>query len=160
LVGQIVLSGRGEYNGNFWITNGAESLALQRSIPVPKCFNAYQLAAANQRDQLLAWERAQCFGMASGALNTVPGDYFELRDITATIPLTSLISSLSGWARNADLTISGRNLWYKKSKELVSGHPEMTVRESSSGTSVDLAPGTGEQMPIQSFITVALRVTF
>jgi hypothetical protein len=36
----------------------------------------------------------------------------------------------------------------------------MTVRESSTGTSVDLAPGTGEQMPIQSFVTVALRVTF
>jgi TonB-linked SusC/RagA family outer membrane protein len=160
LPGQIVISGRGEYNGNFWITNGAESLALQRSIPVPKCFNAYQLAAANQRDRLLAWERAHCFGMASGSLNTVPGDYMELRDITANVPLSSLLPSLTGVARSMDLTISGRNLWYRKDKKLVSGHPEMTVRESSSGTSVDLAPGTGEQMPIQSFFTVALRVTF
>jgi len=161
LPGGISLSGRGEYQSGHFIGNGAESNALTRGIQVPKCYDAYRKRAAGQNAELLAWERAQCFGMSSGLLNIVPADLFELRDITLSIPVSALLPSLTGWSNRTDLTISGRNLWFKKDKKLVTGHPEQRERTGIGAGRFPLAGGNiGETLPAFSYFTVSLRAAF
>ncbi|MBI4521701.1 MAG: TonB-dependent receptor [Gemmatimonadetes bacterium] len=159
LPGGIALSGRGEYQGGFYISNGAESNALSRGISSPKCYNAYRLQEAGRRADMYAWERQQCFGMSPGT-NIVPGDFFELRDVTLSIPLSSLVPSLTSWSSRTDLTVSARNVWYKTSKELVYGHPEQESRTGIGSPGFNLSRSIGETIPPQSFFTVSLRTVF
>jgi hypothetical protein len=108
---------------------------------------------------MYAWERQQCFGMSPNT-NTVPGDYFELRDLTASIPISRLLPGLTSWSNRTDLTISGRNVKFWKDKQLVVGHPEQQDRTGIGAAGFSLARNIGETVPPQSTFTVSLRTIF
>ena len=91
-------------------------------------------------------------------------DYFELRDVTLLVPISNLVPAVTGWATRVDLTISGRNVAKWLNRDLTSGHPEQD--ENNTGTTSsgeyrhDFVRAIQEQLPPQSFFTVALRAVF
>jgi hypothetical protein len=178
LPGNIVLSGRAEYQGGAYLSNGLLSSALSRSIPNPVCFDAYQKAdptwqlgepgaergipAGAPRDNLYAWERAWCFGLANGSLTTTPSDLLELRDLTLQIPVHNFLPQLTGWSDRMDLRISARNLWYRTSDRLMVGHPEQNASTQTTLQSGghDFVKNINEQLPPMSYFTISLRTIF
>ena len=177
LPGGIQISGRGEFQGGHYIRNSDESGIMGRFIPSTPCFDAYrkvepgwELGPPHQeRDipvppagqafpaDVLAWERANCFGQFSGTLSTQPSDYFELRDVTVMVPISNLVESLSGLANRIDLTASWKNAWGWKNNRLRFGHPESGT-EGSDG--FRLVKNISRGLPIQSYYTFALRAVF
>jgi len=82
-----------------------------------------------------------------------PGDYFEMRDITLSVPVTRWIPG----ANQATLTASSRNLFYITKDEVMVGHPEgLEVQIGGS----PLVRQLGEQLPPSSSFIVSLRVVF
>ncbi|MBI4520450.1 MAG: TonB-dependent receptor [Gemmatimonadetes bacterium] len=175
LPGGILVSGRGEFQGGFWVYNFQESMPLTRAIPHPKCFDAYRkidpnwvlgppgkenLQPTGPRDKLYAWERAHCFGSQTTRMHLAPGDYFELRELTLSVPISSLLPSLTSWARRADLTISGRNVWLWRNKDLMTGHPEAIEGFGQGTGTYSLTKRMGETFPPASHFTVSLRAVF
>jgi TonB-dependent starch-binding outer membrane protein SusC len=176
--GQIVLSGRAEYQGGGYISNSLLNSVLSRSIPSPVCFDAYSRVAptwtlgepgsensipANApREGLYAWERAYCFGLANGTLTTSKSDLLELRDITLALPLHTLVPQITGWSDRMDLRISARNLWNKTAKELMLGHPEQNASTMTSlqTSGHSLVKSINEQLPPMSYFTVSIRTIF
>ena len=180
LPGGLSLSARGEYLRGGWISNYFEAGATGRTIAHPKCYDAYRKVdpswvqgelgsnpgptwpGARPAD-MYAWEVAQCFGMRRYDYSNSESDYAELRDVTLSIPISSLLPSLTTWASRADLTISGRNLAFWTHKNLITGHPEQN--ENSIGTTSgefrhDLVKGIDETLPPASYFTVSLRAIF
>jgi TonB-linked SusC/RagA family outer membrane protein len=182
LPGGLQLSGRGELSMGGWIQNGFESNALSRTVAHPKCYDAYRKVdpaldpggeyasnaqpnkPATRPADMYAWEWVQCFGQARGGYNTQRSDYFELRDVTLNVPVSSLLPSLTGWASRMDLTISGRNVYKWLNRDLTSGHPEQdendTATTSSGEWRHDFVKTIAETLPPQSFFTVAIRAVF
>ena len=189
LPGGFQLSARGELSMGGWIYNNFESNALSRAVAHPKCYNAYRKTDPNwvpggeygtggegnptgsqpskpktRPADMYAWEYAQCFGQARGGYNMQHSDYFELRDVTLFVPVSSLLPSLTGWANRLDLTISGRNVAKWLNRDIMSGHPEMD--ENSTGTTSsgefrhDFVRAIQETLPPSSAFTVALRAVF
>ena len=180
LPGGIQLSGRGEYQGGHYIRNGDESGVMGRFIPSTPCFDAYRKvepgwelgppyqergiplppAGSPFPADVLAWERANCFGQLHGTLSTQPSDYFELRDVTLMLPLSNLLPpSLTGWANQVTLTASARNLMGWKNKKLRFGHPESGVTRGGR-TTYRLVKDISRGLPMQSQFVVALRAVF
>jgi hypothetical protein len=183
LPGGIRLSARGEFQKGAFTTNYFEAGGLWRNIPHPKCYSAYQVVdptwvpvyPANPPSptlpspapsSLTSWERAQCFGMSTTNYTYGENDFFELRDVTLSIPISRLFPKLTEWTNTtrSDLTFSARNVWYWTHKNLHYGHPEM----SQSGTSPNddgtwsqtFVPHIRETLWPQSTFTVALRAIF
>jgi outer membrane receptor protein involved in Fe transport len=180
LPGGIQLSGRGELQGGHYIANGDENGVMGRFIPSTPCFAAYRkvepgwelgppyqergipLPARGQPfpSSVLAWERANCFGQLHGTLSTQPSDYFELRDVSVAVPLSSLLpSSVTGWADQLHLTASLKNAWGWKNRRLRFGHPESGV-ESGGARTYALVKDISRGLPIQSGLLVSLRAVF
>jgi hypothetical protein len=113
---------------------------------------------------MYAWEVGQCFGQANFDLNNSESDYAELRDITLSIPVSTLFPSLVSFANRTDFTVSARNVWFWTHKNLVTGHPEQnesSVDTNDSGEfQHDLVKGIDETLPPASYITFSLRVVF
>ena len=180
LPGGLNLSARGEYLHGAWISNYFEAGATGRTIAHPKCYDAYRKVDPNWQPgelgsepgptwpgsrpaDMYAWEAAQCFGMRRYDYSNSESDYAELRDVTLSIPISSLLPSLTTWASRADLTISGRNVAFWTHKNLITGHPEQN--ENSIGTTSgefrhDLVKGIDETLPPASYFTVSLRAVF
>jgi hypothetical protein len=181
LPGDISLSARGEMFTGGFITNYFESGALARSIAHPKCYDAYRKAdpswtpgelgstlapsaPTTRPADMYAWEVGQCFGQANFDLNNSESDYAELRDVTLSIPVSTLFPSLVSFSNRTDFTVSARNVWFWTHKHLVTGHPEQN--ESSTATNDsgefqhDLVKGIDETLPPASYITFSLRVVF
>jgi hypothetical protein len=182
LPGGLQLSARGELSKGGYIFNNFESNALSRTVAHPKCYEAYRKAdpawdpggehALNQQParpsqrpaDMYAWEFAQCFGLSRTSWNTQSSDYFELRDVTLFVPVSSLVPSLTGWANRLDLTISGRNVAKWLNRDIMSGHPEQD--ENDVGTTAsgefrhDFVRAIQETLPPSSSFTIALRAVF
>jgi hypothetical protein len=177
LPGGIALSARGELQSGAWMLNSGENGAMSRSVPTPPCFEAYRkvepgwelgppgkergIPSGSRPATLLAWERANCFGQINPSLSTHPSDYFELRDVTMNVPVSSLLPSYTGWADRLDLTVSFRNPWGWKHKEMVFGHPESGVVSGAGAQQNPLVKSIAiGGYPIQSYFTTSLRATF
>jgi len=181
LPGGIMISGRGEYVGRHYIWHIPEAAVLDRAVPYPTCYDAYRKVEPGWEvgpiggetpnpgswqgrpgsEDLYAWERAKCFGLMQPArydLVITPLNYFELRDLTLSIPVSSLLPSLTGWSERTDLTVSARNLWYWRNRELMAGHPEGL--EGGNTASNELVRRLGETLPPASYFTVSLRAVF
>lgn len=180
LPGGLRVSARGEYLTGAWISNYFEAGATGRTIEHPKCYDAYRKVQpgwmpgvlgmdpapdfpASRPADMYSWEMAQCFGMATYSYANSESDFAELRDVTLSIPISSLIPAIS-LADRTDLTISARNLWFWTHKNLITGHPEQN--ESSPYTNAsgefrhDLVKGIDETLPPVSYFTVSLRMVF
>jgi TonB-linked SusC/RagA family outer membrane protein len=181
LPGGLQFSARGELSLGGHIFNNFESNALSRTVPHVKCYEAYHKAdptwepggdtgtnnqpsrPASRPADMYAWEWAQCFGQRDGGYNMQSSDYFELRDVTLTVPVSSLLPSVTTWASRVDLTVSGRNVAKWLNRDLTTGHPEQD--ENNSGTTGgefrhDFVRAIQETLPPTSSFTVSLRVTF
>jgi TonB-dependent SusC/RagA subfamily outer membrane receptor len=174
LPGGVALSGRAEYKGRYWMAHNVERLMLVRNIPMPHCYDAYRkvdpnwvvgapgkesLTPIGKSEDLYAWERAKCFGLAE-TLNPTPIEYFELRDLTLSVPISSLVPALTRWANRTDLNVGWRNVWYWKNRELGFGHPEMTERRGSGADPYPLSTVIGHNLPPQSHVTISVRTVF
>ncbi len=113
---------------------------------------------------MYAWELAQCFGMARYEYANSEADFAELRDVTLSVPISSLLPSLTSWASRADLVVSARNVAFWTHANLITGHPEQN--ENSPWTTDsgefrhDLVKGIDETLPPVSYFTVSLRAIF
>ena len=103
--------------------------------------------------ELYAWEHAKCFQGLPG-LYINPGDLFEIRDLTLSIPVTRFVPR----SNNAQLTLSSRNLAYWTKKELMVGHPEANA-QSGNGIS-QITRNIAEQLPPSSTLVAVLRIVF
>jgi TonB-dependent SusC/RagA subfamily outer membrane receptor len=153
LPGGIALSGRAEYSGGWWLTSTQESTVMTRRLDWPACYPAYDKRAQGRDAELYAWEHAKCF-MGLPGLYINPGDLFEIRDITLSVPVTRFVPR----SNNAQLTISSRNLAYWTKKELMVGHPEANA-QGGSGIS-QITRNIAEQLPPSSSLVAVLRITF
>jgi hypothetical protein len=174
LPGGLVLSGRGEYQGTFYVHHHMNRIHLSRNVPWAYCYDAYRKvdpawqvgAPGSERavpkrpaawpSDMLAWERAKCFGYDE-RLSVSPVQYFELRDLTLSIPVSNLVPALAAWGERTDLTISARNVWYWKNKELGAGHPEQTERWGIGSFDYPLERKIGNSLPPASTVTVSAR---
>ena len=122
LPGGILVVARGEYHGGHFIRDGASRWSLiEFSQEYPPCFDAYELLAAGQEDQLTALERAWCHSPHFDSHTFIyPADFFKLRELSVRIPVGNLVPRASA----ATLTLSGRNLYRWVKEEFRAYDPE------------------------------------
>jgi TonB-dependent SusC/RagA subfamily outer membrane receptor len=149
----VSLSGRAEWSGGWWLTSTQESTVMTRRLDWPACYPAYEKRAQGLDSELYAWEHAKCFQGLPG-LYINPGDLFEIRDLTLSIPVTRFVPR----SNNAQLTLSSRNLAYWTKKELMVGHPEANA-QSGNGIS-QITRNIAEQLPPSSSLVAVLRIVF
>ena len=83
-----------------------------------------------------------------------PGDLFEIRDLSLTVPVTRFVPR----ANQAQLTVSSHNLWYWTKQELTNGHPEANA-QSGDGIG-QITRNIAEQLPPSSSLIASLRIVF
>jgi outer membrane receptor protein involved in Fe transport len=177
LPGGIAISSRGEYQGGFYMLNNLDRLQMARAIPIGQCYDAYRkvdpnwtvgapgsespvpIRPAQWPADMYAWERAKCWG-AGQEIHVLPIRFFELRDVTLSVPLSNVLPSLVDWGSRTDLTISSRNVWYWKNRELGTGHPEQTERRGIGSNPYPINRGIGHIMPPPSILSVSFRTVF
>ncbi|MGE5156030.1 MAG: TonB-dependent receptor domain-containing protein, partial [Betaproteobacteria bacterium] len=168
LPGNITLSARGELQKGAYIFDAASDNALQRSVRWPTCDRANgiidmiqtgtggsRLAATNQAVQYLtAWERLACVPTNYDTyINWYKQDFFKLRDLTLTVPVTGLFR---GQVSNATLRVSVQNYFHWYNSDLKMFDPEMNNRNSIT----DQSRVINEDVPPPATVTLSLRLTF
>ncbi len=149
----IQFDARGEYQTGGWINDNASEQALQRAVLWPTCTNAYALIAANQRDQMTAWERQQCISANYVSLTSnYPKTFFKIRELSLRVPVTRVLPG----TRNASLTLSARNFYRWLDKRFLMFDPEM-VGDSGFG---EQNTGISEQVPPPATFLASLRISF
>jgi TonB-dependent starch-binding outer membrane protein SusC len=191
LPGGISLTARGEMSRGGWIANNFETSALSRGVPHVKCYDAYRKVDPNwvpggpsntelefgmgpranspnkpatRPADMYAWEYVQCFGNARSGYDNQHSDYFELREVTLTLPVSQLLPSLDRVANRIDMTLSGRNLYKWLHRDMTSGHPEQDENDTSTTSSGewrhDFVRSIAETLPPSSMVTLAVRAVF
>jgi len=169
LPGNITLSARGELQKGAYIYDAASDNALQRSVRWPTCVRANGIIglvqagdptlsstqAANQATQYMtAWEQLACVPTNYDSyINSYKQDFFKLRDLTLTVPVTGLFR---GEASNATLRLSVQNYFHWYNSDLKLFDPEMNNRDSI-GSQFRVI---NEDVPPPATVTLSLRLTF
>jgi TonB-linked SusC/RagA family outer membrane protein len=150
----ISLSARGEYQGGAWIYQASAANALQRSVRWPTCRRAHLiLEGGGTTAELTARERLECVpATLQDDVLWEPQDFFKLRDVTLTIPLSALFPD----ARAATLSLTAQNWlrWYNRDLRMFD--PEMTDRDSLNEQNRNIS----EHIPPPATFTASLRITF
>jgi TonB-dependent SusC/RagA subfamily outer membrane receptor len=181
LPGGLQLSARGELMTGFYQYNYWEAGSMTRNIPHPRCYDAYRKAdpqwvpgelgmnpspqrPASRPADMYAWEYALCFGSRGFDDHTIPADYGELRDVTLSIPVSSLLPTLTrNWANRVDLMISARNVATWRNRYMATGHPEMIENSTTPSGGMyrrDIVRAMREQFPPASHLMVSVRAMF
>jgi TonB-linked SusC/RagA family outer membrane protein len=155
----ITLSARGEYQAGAWIFDNASVQALRRSVDQwPLCENAFAiLAGGGTEDQWTARERVECdLPLQANGQDAMwfPQDFFKLRDVTLSVPLTNLFQIPR--VETATLTLTAQNFVRWINSDLRLFDPEMGSRSNISEPVREIA----EHVPPPAVITASLRVTF
>ncbi|MCA9738573.1 MAG: SusC/RagA family TonB-linked outer membrane protein [Gemmatimonadota bacterium] len=146
---------RGEYQGGHYISNGAASAALSRSVRWPGCFEAYRLEETGGINTVPAKLRAMCFESPFRSDYTIDkADFFKLREVTLSVPVPDRF--LFGGAQSANLTLSGRNVWRWVNSDWNTLDPEMGNNDGFDSAVRSLL----EHIPAPAYYTAALRLTF
>ena len=147
------LQARGEYQGGGWINDGASDNALQRGILWPTCTNAYALTAANNEDQMNAWERKMCNSANfEGNLLNYPKDFFKLREVSLRVPVGFAIPG----SNTANLTLSARNFYTWKNSRFLMFDPEMIGNGGFGNANTSIT----EHIPPTASFVASLRIAF
>jgi TonB-dependent starch-binding outer membrane protein SusC len=181
LPGGIQLSARGELMTGFFQYNYWEAGSMTRNIPHPRCYHAFRKAdptwvpgelgknpspqrPATRPANMYAWEYATCFGSRGFDDHTIPADYGELRDVTLSVPVSSLLPTLTrNWADRVDLTVSARNVAMWRNRYMPTGHPEMQENSTTPTGGMyrrDIVRAMREQFPPASHLMVSVRATW
>jgi TonB-dependent SusC/RagA subfamily outer membrane receptor len=149
----VQISARGEYQGGGYISDGASANALQRAVRWPSCLSAYGNLAEGKASELTAWERKMCIQKNyENDFLIYPKDFFKLREVTLQVPVTRIVRG----SDNAVLTLSARNWFTWKNKDLLMFDPEM-VGDGGFGNQ---NTGIAEQIPPAASLLMSLRISF
>jgi len=152
---RMSLTVRGEYQGGHYISNGAASAALSRSVRWPGCFEAYKIIEDQGEDALTALQKGHCVGeFFEDEFQIFPADFFKIRELTLNVPLPE---GMFPGAGSSNLTLSGRNIWRWVNDEFTTFEPEMGNNNDPGSLAVR---SISEHIPPPSVWTIALRVTF
>jgi outer membrane receptor protein involved in Fe transport len=152
----ISLSARGEYRGGAY-TDDLNPIAIGRSVRSPACAPYY----ANDEDVQLKTDTpalwvARCTPSFNGIGYLMKGDYFKLRNLTATIPMDFAFPDR---VQNSTLTLTLGNA-YTWTREAIFGSYGIE-NFSNSGITTEQTGFTGnERIPAPTTFRAALRVTF
>ncbi|MDH5805849.1 MAG: hypothetical protein OEZ54_11780, partial [Gemmatimonadota bacterium] len=150
---------RGEYQGGAYIFDGASNNALQRSVKWPTCDAAYDiLNAGGTENDLTALQRMECIpANHTSQIHWVKQDFFKLRDITARVPLGSLLSQ----TRSATLTVTAQNWFRWLNDDMRIFDPEIQGNGGRTRSGLDAQNRSiTEHIPSPAVLTASLRVSF
>lgn len=149
----ITLSARGEYQGGHFMYDGAAWNAIRRSVKWPSCFPAYELMIAGDTASLSTYQKAACIvSNARADYMVYPADFFKVRDVTLRLPISFLVPG----GRTASLTLSGRNVWRWRNKDMPLFDPEMMGNEGMNASVRSIL----EHVPPPATYTASVRVIF
>jgi TonB-dependent SusC/RagA subfamily outer membrane receptor len=106
-VGDLSLSGLGEWNLGGYMVNNTAWLNAQRGVWAP-CFEAQELNRTGRRAEITALDRAKCLTGNTGAEFIEDASFFKLRNVTLSWRIPQ---SFLGPVSSGTLSISGQNLW-------------------------------------------------
>ena len=153
---QITLSGRAEYQGGHYLSDGSSEDAASRAITTwPRCLAGNALRAAGRGAETTARDRLLCDSRFYRAGSFIQkGDFFKIRDVTARAPLPFRVPGAS----SAFLTLSAQNFYRWVNSEWDIFEPEM-MGAAEPGVQRVRALGIGVTPPPATFMA-SLRLTF
>jgi hypothetical protein len=152
--GGISVSARGEFRSGNW--GSINPISISRSVRSPACFPYY----ANQEDVRLkddtptVWVH-RCTPTIGNSYN-IPGDYFKMRSVTATIPVDFVMPDRFS---SSMLTLTLGNIYTWKKDSLFGTYG---IESSGNEGANDRGSGLGgtERTPAPATFRASLRVTF
>jgi hypothetical protein len=148
-VGDVSLSGLGEWNLGGHMVNNTALLNAQRGVWAP-CFETQELQRAGRLAEITALDRARCLTGNTGAEWIEDASFFKVRNVTLSYRLPDAIL---GPASSGTLSISGQNLWVQT--DYTGTDPE--VHE---GNGVNTTREDYYSMPPRRAIVTRLAITF
>jgi outer membrane receptor protein involved in Fe transport len=143
----ITISGRGEYQGGFYINEDASFQALSRSVLWPTCFDAYDKMAAGQ--PITVRETLTCIQKnVKSDMFIFPADFFKIRDVTLAIPLGQAIPR----TRNAIVSFTATNFYRWQKMPLFD--PEMSGNDGFNAPVKYIS----EHIPSPATFTMSLKL--
>lgn len=152
----VNISGRGEFQGGHYLSDGSSEDAASRAITSwPRCLEGNALRKAGRGAETTAQDRLRCDSKFYTQGSFIQkGDFFKLRDITARAPIPFHLMGVSG----AFITLSAHN-WYRwVNSEWDTFEPEM-MGAAEPGVQRVRALGIGVTPPPATF-TGSLRLVF
>jgi hypothetical protein len=150
----ISLSARGEFRSGNWAN--INPIAIGRSVRSPACLPYYANTEDVQlkNDTPVVWVH-RCTPQIGNGYN-IDGDYFKLRNITATLPMDFMFPDRF---RNATLTMTLGNIYTWKKDSLFGTYG---IESSGNNGANDRGNGFGgsERTPPPATFRASLRVTF
>jgi TonB-dependent starch-binding outer membrane protein SusC len=148
----IVLTAGGEYMGGHYISDGPSEHAAPRGI-APQCLEAYRLLEDGRRSELTAQQRARCdVTTVDRTMFVYPADFFRFRELSISVPVTRVVPG----ATRAGMTLSARNFWTWKNKELLAFDSETMGNDPM----FRMDGRVNEMIPPPSSFTASIRVSF
>lgn len=155
----IEVSARGEYQAGHWAYSLMDGESITRGIRWPACFNSYPDIDAGNLGQVTARERAYCIPtFANRDFAIFPMDFFRMRDLTVSIPLTTSFLGSSG----GRISLSASNFYTWKKAGYFLGDPE-TAGGFTTGQNVggnEFTHSVGGTIPVPATYTIALRINY
>ncbi|WP_405285388.1 TonB-dependent receptor [Gaopeijia maritima] len=149
----IELSARGEYQGGHYIYDGPSNEGVNRNIRWPTCSEYYGFTDAGNGAQAPAELRYRCDSRFYRRGSMIyKADFFKIRDVTARLPLGTLIPG----SANSTLTLSAQNFYRWRNEDFPIFDPEM-VSNSGFGNQV---PSITEHIPPAASFVASIRVVF
>jgi hypothetical protein len=150
----VSVSARGELRTGNWAA--INPIAIDRSVRSPACLPYYaNLTDVRLRDDTPVTWVHRCTPTLTRIYNA-PGDYFKLRNVTATVPMDFMFPDRF---RNATLTMTLGNIYTWK-KDAIFG--TYGIESSGNDGANDRGNGLGgnERTPPPATFRASLRVTF
>lgn len=148
----IELSARGEYQGGHYIYDGPSNEGVNRNIRWPTCADYYAFTD-NGSNEAPASMRYRCDSRFYRRGTMIyKADFFKIRDLTARIPLGTVIPG----SANSTLTLSAQNFYRWRNEDFPIFDPEM-VSNSGFGEQV---PSITEHIPPAASFVASIRVVF
>ena len=158
--GNILLSALGEWQYGAWLSDGASSAALGRSVRFPQCEQAYQiLDGGGSPDELTNRQRIECISSNHiGSMHRYKQDFFKLRNVTLTVPLDFLTRSIG----SSSLIVTAQNFGRWINADLRMFDPEMFDNGPSrnQGGVDNQNRDITEHIPAPAVFTAGIRLSF
>ncbi len=153
------ISARGEYQGGNYAYSLMDGESITRGIRWPACFNSYPKIESGDMSQVTARERAYCIPtFANRDFAIFPMDFFRMRDLTLSIPLSVSVLGASG----ARLSVSASNFytWKKASYSLIDPETSGGFQTGDQVGGNEFTHSVGGSIPIPASYTISLRINY
>lgn len=153
------VSARGEYQGGHWAYSLMDGESITRGIRWPACFNSYPKIDSGDLSGVTARERAYCIPtFANRDFAIFPMDFFRMRDVTLSIPITTDFLGISG----GRLALSASNFytWRKASYSLADPETSGGFQTGQNVGGNEFTHSVGGSIPIPAAYTISLRINY